>query len=164
MSWNFSVVRPIFGLLGLTTCYVVDNHRFFRIVSAGFLIFQVCTESIAAFDVARALRTLQSKCMDSFTGLQVSSDCLTSTTDNYWSEYRLTLLLRRDILASAFLLLSFFLVVFLGVTLGFTTEEYSYSQLHPLYNHERTLWRELNKVRMRSVRFGNVLHIIDTSF
>ncbi|GMI09088.1 hypothetical protein TrRE_jg6508 [Triparma retinervis] len=145
MSWNFSVVRPIFGLLSLMTCYVVDNHRFFRVVAAVSLIFQVCTESIAAFDVARALRTLQSKCTDSVTGLQLSSDCLSPTPDNYWSEYRLTLLLRRDIVVSFFLLISFFFVLFLGVTIGFTREEYSYSQIHTRYNHQKALWQELNK-------------------
>jgi hypothetical protein len=79
------------------------------------------------------------------TGLQLSSDCLSPTPDNYWSEYRLTLLLRRDVIASFSLLLSFFFVIFLGVTLGFTRDEYSYSQIHQRYNHQKALWDELNK-------------------
>ena len=48
-------------------------------------------------------------------------------------------------MVSFFLLISFFFVLFLGVTIGFTREEYSYSQIHTRYNHQKALWQELNK-------------------
>ena len=81
MSWNFSVCRPIFGLIGMIVSLISDNHHFFRVVALVFLFVQICTDTIAAFDIAKAHRLLIMKCKSSFSIPDEISKCLEQRED-----------------------------------------------------------------------------------
>jgi hypothetical protein len=98
LSWNFSVCRPIFGLLALVVCLVVDNHKFFRCVACSMVLFQVCADAIAAIDIGRALDLLSLKCA----ATPDSEDCTNGkSSESPWGESELVWLKNRDVLASA---------------------------------------------------------------
>ena len=146
---------------------IADNHHFLRAVAVIFLFAQICSDAIATFDVAKAHRLLVMKCESSFSGLQEISECLEQREDQvreriwtwrikhcshhlllllqYWGEYQLLLLLRRDLASVALESLSLLVVCFIGVSLGFTHNRYSCSQIREKYSNEQRLWTELGK-------------------
>ena len=149
MSWNFSVCRPIFGLLCFTSSLVADNHRFFRVTGVLMLFAQVCFDTIAAFDIAKANRMLETKCENSYDPATWDDsdlkDCLSHRDDQWWGTTELKWMFYRDTISSSIETFCLFLVCFVGVALGFRKNRYSYHEIHPRLNSSAHLWNELNK-------------------
>lgn len=157
MSWNFSVCRPIFAVLCFTASLVADNHRFFRVVAVLMLFSQICCDTIAAFDIAKASRLLDTKCDNSFDPETWDdsdlTECLASRDNQWWGVSQLAWMLRRDMVCASLETLSLFLVCFVGVALGFRKNRYSYHDIHPRFNNSQKLWNELNKRNITTKNF-----------
>ena len=132
-SFTFSFLRPLTGVLSCIICQIVDNHQFFRIAALMVLFFQITLDCCSTYDLGKEYDCL------------ANNGCVPRED---WGSEKVRLFLLRDFIASGTELFSLLLVCFLGVTLGFTSNRFAYTDLHPTYNKDRLLWRELNKHAM----------------
>ena len=155
-------------MIGMICALVVDNHKFFRWVAVTFLAVQIFSETISAFDIAKELRTLDSKCtaLDDVGAVDamnagarnvdaddLENSCASHREGQWWGKSDLTMMLHRDIAASAFELLSLLLVAFIGISLGFVRSKYSYTQINSKHNNDVSLWNELGKLGITPSNF-----------